>query len=340
MATRSMYRTEGRAAGDISLDSSPNPRRMVSYVLPVFNEQDGLRLFHQRLTAGTELLSRFDFEFVYVNDGSADDSLTVLRELAETDPRVSVVDLSRNFGHQMAITAGIDHAAGDAVIVMDTDLQDPPEVSIDLIAEWERGADIVYAQRRTRKDPTVKRLTAHLYYRLLRRFADVDIPVDTGDFRLMDRRAADVLRRARESNRFVRGLVSWMGFKQTAVPFDRDARVSGQTNYPMSKMIGLAVDGITSFSAAPLRIITRLGFCTVVMSTLGILYAMTMRVFFPQVSVPGWTLLMVVMWFLGGVQMLSLGVIGEYVGRIYKQTQDRPLYVVQDVIAGRREQGR
>ncbi|WP_327089384.1 glycosyltransferase family 2 protein [Nonomuraea sp. NBC_01738] len=330
MSTNSEVRT-GRAATGIG--SKP----LVSYVLPVFNEQHGLHRFHVRLVASTERLSRFDFEFVYVNDGSADGSLRVLRELAAEDPRITVVNLSRNFGHQLAITAGIDHAGGDAVIVMDTDLQDPPEVSIDLIAEWERGTDIVYAQRRTRDDKAFKRLSAHLYYRLLRRFADVDIPVDTGDFRLMDRRAADVLRRTRESNRFVRGLVSWMGFTQKAVPFDRDARSHGQTGYPMAKMIGLAVDGITSFSATPLRIITRLGFCTVVLSMLGIFYATAVRVFLPQVSVPGWTLLMVVMWFLGGIQMLSLGVIGEYVGRIYKQSQNRPLYVVQDVIDGRRE---
>ncbi|WP_214325862.1 glycosyltransferase family 2 protein [Nonomuraea sediminis] len=328
------------ASNEIRVDTratSTKPRQLISYVLPVFNEQDGLRLFHERLTASTDLLSRFDFEYVYVNDGSADGSLNVLHELARADERITVIDLSRNFGHQMAITAGIDHAVGDAIIVMDTDLQDPPEVSIDLIAEWESGSDIIYAQRRTRKDTLFKRLSAHLYYRLLRRFADVDIPVDTGDFRLMDRKAADVLRQSRESNRFVRGLVSWMGFKQKAVPFDRDARVAGKTNYPMAKMIGLALDGILSFSAVPLRIITRLGFLTVVLSTLGILYAVTMRVFFPQVSVPGWTLLMVVMWFLGGIQMLSLGVIGEYVGRMYKQTQDRPLYIVQDVIAGCRE---
>ncbi|SFO94416.1 dolichol-phosphate mannosyltransferase [Geodermatophilus dictyosporus] len=312
--------------------SEPERRRLVSYVLPVYNEAGGIQTFQDRLLAASQTRPDLDFEFIYVNDGSRDGSLQILERIAESCPLVRVVDLSRNFGHQMAITAGLDHARGDAVIVMDTDLQDPPEVSMELIAAWESGAQIVYAQRRSRKDTPMKRFTAHAYYRLLHRFADVDIPVDTGDFRLMDRATTDVLRAHRERNRFVRGLVASLGYKQVAVPFDRDERTSGQTNYPMSKMLRLAADGVTSFSTVPLKMITRLGVATVVLALLGIVYAIGLRLFFPDVSVPGWTLLMIMVLFLGGVQMLSLGVIGSYVGRIYTEVQGRPLYMVQKVV--------
>lgn len=306
--------------------------KLISYVLPVYNEFDGIRIFHERLTAATGTRPEFEYEFVYVNDGSKDDSLTILRELAEKDHRVRVVDFSRNFGHQMAITAGLDHTGGDAVIIMDTDLQDPPHVSLELVDAWLAGGEIVYAQRRTRKDTPFKRFTARSFYRILRRLADVDIPVDTGDFRLMDRCAADRLRQYRERSRFIRGIVASMGFRQVAVQFDRDERIAGETNYPMSKMVRLAVDGVTSFSTMPLKYITRIGFLTVALSFVGIVYALVMKLFFPAITVSGWTLLMIVVLFLGGVQMLSLGVIGSYVGRIYRESQRRPLYIVRDVI--------
>ncbi|MCW2683594.1 MAG: glycosyl transferase, group 2 family protein [Blastococcus sp.] len=312
--------------------TAPVERRLVSYVLPVYNEADGIGTFHGRLLQATLKRPDLDFEFVYVNDGSRDASLEILERIAASCPQVRVVNFSRNYGHQMAITAGLDYAGGDAVIVMDTDLQDPPEVSIQLIEAWESGAQIVYAQRRTRKDTAMKRFTAHAYYRLLRRFADVDIPVDTGDFRLMDRATTDLLRAHRERNRFVRGLVASLGFKQAAVPFDRDERTSGETNYPLSKMLRLAADGVTSFSTVPLKMITRLGVATVVLAILGIVYAVGLRLFLPDVSVPGWTLLMIMVLFLGGVQMLSLGVIGSYVGRIYTEVQARPLYIVEKVV--------
>ena len=330
MVTPSLDRVPAEHRQDGS--SAAADGRVVSYVLPVYNEAGGIRAFHERLTAATRERPDLSFEFVYVNDGSLDGSLAILRELAASDPAVKVLDFSRNFGHQMAITAGLDHARGDAVIVMDTDLQDPPAVSLELIAAWEGGGEVVYAQRRTRKDGAFKRCTAHAYYRLLRRFADVDIPVDTGDFRLLDRKAADQLRNHRERNRFVRGLVASMGFQQVAVPFDRDERTSGATNYPLPKMLRLAADGVTSFSTIPLKMITRLGFATVVLALLGIVYAIALRIFLPQISVPGWTLLMIMVLFLGGVQILSLGVIGSYVGRIYTQVQARPLYIVRDVV--------
>ncbi|WP_243790881.1 glycosyltransferase family 2 protein [Saccharopolyspora gloriosae] len=310
---------------------------LISYVLPVFNEQDGIRRFHRELTAAINTRPDFEYEFVYVNDGSADDSLAMLRKLAEADPRVRVLDFARNFGHQIAITAGLDHAEGDAVIVMDTDLQDPPSVSVEMIDAWANGAEIVSARRRTRRDTRFKRLTAHAYYRLLHNLAEVDIPVDTGDFRLLDRRAAEELRGFRERSRFIRGMVASMGFQQAEVLFDREERAAGETKYPLRKMVRLAADGVTGFSTAPLKLITRIGFLSLALAALGILYAVAMRVFLPQVTVSGWTMLMVVMLFLGGVQMLSLGVIGSYVGRIYDEVRQRPLYIVRKVF--RHDQG-
>jgi dolichol-phosphate mannosyltransferase len=316
-------------------EQQPVRRPLVSYVLPVYNEQDGITAFHTELTAALAERPEFDYELVYVNDGSADASLGILKDLAKNDERVRVVDFARNFGHQIAITAGLDLAEGDAVIVMDTDLQDPPRVSLELVDAWRAGAEIVHARRRTRQDTAFKRATAHLYYRTLRASTEVDIPLDTGDFRLLDRRVADELRRYRERSRFVRGIVASMGFRQTEVAFDRDERFAGETKYPLRKMARLAVDGMTSFSTAPLKMITRLGFVVLALSLVGIVYALAMKFFRPEITVSGWTMLMCVVLFLGGTQMLSLGVLGSYIGRIYSEAQGRPLYLVREVIGGR-----
>ncbi|GAA2534891.1 MULTISPECIES: glycosyltransferase family 2 protein [Streptomyces] len=310
----------------------PAEKALVSYVLPVFNEQDGIRRFHDELVAAIRTRPELSFELVYVNDGSADASLEILRDLAKNDPRVRVVDFARNFGHQMAITAGLDEARGDAVIVMDTDLQDPPRVSLQLIDAWRDGAEIVHARRRSRRDTLFKRATAAAYYRVLRACTEVDIPLDTGDFRLLDRRVADELRRYRERSRFVRGIVASMGFVQAEVHFDRDERFAGETKYPLRKMARLAVDGVTGFSTVPLKLITRLGFVVLTLSFAGIVYALAMKVFRPDITVSGWTMLMVVVLFLGGVQMLSLGVLGSYIGRTYSEAQGRPLYIVRQVV--------
>lgn len=309
-------------------------RSLVSYVLPVYNEEDGIRAFHAELVTALGGRPELDFELVYVNDGSGDGSLTILKDLAKNDERVRVVDFARNFGHQIAITAGLDVARGDAVIVMDTDLQDPPRVSLELVDAWREGAEIVHARRRSRQDTAFKRATAHLYYRVLRSSTDVDIPLDTGDFRLLDRRVADELRKYRERSRFVRGIVASMGYRQAEVAFDRDERFAGETKYPLRKMARLAIDGMTSFSTAPLKMITRLGFMVLALSLLGIVYALAMKFFRPDITVSGWTMMMCVVLFLGGTQMLSLGVIGAYVGRIYSEAQGRPLYLVRDVIGG------
>ncbi|MFE7933513.1 glycosyltransferase family 2 protein [Streptomyces sp. NPDC057456] len=306
---------------------------LVSYVLPVFNEQDGIRHFHEELVAALSERPEYTYELVYVDDGSADGTSLILEDIAKNDRRVRVVDFARNFGHQMAITAGIDEARGDAVIVMDTDLQDPPKVSLRLIDAWRDGAEIVHARRRSRQDTLFKRATAHAYYRVLRSSTDVDIPLDTGDFRLMDRRAADELRRFRERSRFVRGMVASMGFRQSEVHFDRDERFAGETKYPLRKMARLAIDGLTGFSTAPLRMITKLGFAVLAFSLIGICYALGMKLLRPEITVSGWTMLMVVVLFMGGVQMLSLGVLGSYIGRTYNEVQGRPLYTVRQVIS-------
>ncbi|MGW7254171.1 glycosyltransferase family 2 protein [Streptomyces sp. NPDC054834] len=315
---------------------APVRRPRISYVLPVYNEQDGIAAFHAELTGALDGRPEIDFELVYVNDGSSDGSLALLKDLAAKDGRVRVVDFARNFGHQIAITAGLDVATGDAVIVMDTDLQDPPRVSLELVDAWREGAEIVHARRRSRQDTAFKRATAHLYYRVLRASTEVDIPLDTGDFRLLDRRVADELRKYRERSRFVRGIVASMGYRQTEVAFDRDERFAGETKYPLRKMARLAIDGVTSFSTAPLKMITRLGFTVLALSLAGIVYAVAMKFFRPDITVSGWTMLMCVVLFLGGVQMLSLGVIGTYIGRIYSEAQGRPLYLVREVIGGSR----
>ncbi|MFI6338551.1 glycosyltransferase family 2 protein [Streptomyces sp. NPDC050535] len=319
-------------------DPEPAKRPLISYVLPVYNEEDGIAAFHTELIAAIESRPELDFELLYVNDGSADRSLAILKVLSRNDERVQVVDFARNFGHQVAITAGLDLARGDAVIVMDTDLQDPPRVSLELVDAWREGAEIVHARRRSRQDTAFKRATAHLYYRVLRSSTEVDIPLDTGDFRLLDGRVAGELRRYRERSRFVRGIVASMGYRQTTVAFDRDERFAGETKYPLRKMVRLATDGMTSFSTTPLKMITRLGFVVLVLSLIGIVYTLAMKFLRPEITVSGWTMLMVVVLFLGGTQMLSLGVLGSYIGRIYSEAQGRPLYLVREVIGGRADE--
>lgn len=285
--------------------------------------------FHQTLHAATqELAERYDLQFVYVDDGSRDDSLLRLTELRQSDPRVVVLGLSRNFGHQKAVTAGLDAVDADAVIIMDTDLQDPPRVCLELVSRWEDGAEVVYAQRRSREDSLFKKVTADLYYRTLERVASIEIPRNTGDFRLLDRKVVQELRRYREHNRFLRGLVSYVGFRQEAVTFDRDARYAGRTGYPLKKMLQFAGDGIFGFSTVPLLLISRVGFLFSVLSLLGICYTLAIRLFRPEDSVPGWAFLAIALFLIGGIQITMLGILGSYLGRIYTEVQGRPLYSV------------
>jgi dolichol-phosphate mannosyltransferase len=316
-------------------------RRLVAYVLPVHDEEAGLPAFHDALVTATNKRPDLDFEFVYVDDGSRDASLDLLLELRSTDERVTVISLARNFGHQIAVTAGLDAAAGrDAVIIMDTDLQDPPEVSLQLIETWESGVEVAYAQRRTRRDSAFKRGTAFGFYWLLTRLASVEIPRNVGDFRLMDRKVVAEVIRYREHDRFLRGIVAHVGFRQEAVPFDRDPRYAGSSSYPLRTMLKLAADGILGFSTFPLRLISRLGMLISLLSVLGALFVVYVRLFMPEKAVPGWAFITVGMFLLGGIQLLMMGVIGSYLGRVYVETQDRPLYSLALMARGRDEERR
>ncbi|WP_232679700.1 glycosyltransferase family 2 protein [Nocardioides sp. R-C-SC26] len=313
-------------------------RRRIAFVLPVYDEVESLTAFHAALTTAIAERPDLEFELVYVDDGSRDGSLDLLLELREADDRVAVLGLSRNCGHQIAVTAGLGAVgAADAVVVMDTDLQDPPAVALELIARWEQGADVVYAQRRTRRDSRFKRTTAWGFYRLLSRVASIEIPRNVGDFRLMDRRVVAEVGRYREHDRFLRGIVAHVGFRQEAVLYDREHRHAGRTKYPLRSMVALASAGIVGFSTAPLRWISRLGFAISFMAVLVAAYVLYVRVFNPEDAVPGWAFLGVGMFLLGGIQLIMMGVIGTYLGRVYTATQNRPLYSIALVARGSAE---
>ncbi len=273
----------------------------------------------------------YSYEIIFVNDGSHDDSLEKLISLQKSDKRVTIINFSRNFGHQIAVTAALDHSHGDAVIIMDSDMQDPPHVSFDLIKKWEQGYDVVYAQRKTRKDSYFKKITADIFYRTLQKLADIDIPRNTGDFRLMDRVVVNELNKFREHNRFLRGMVSYIGFKQIAVQFDRDERHAGETGYPLKKMLKFAADGILGFSSAPLNFINKVGYFISFLSFSGILYAVAMRILVPEITVPGWTFIVIAILFIGGAQLIMLGILGSYLGRVYTESQGRPLYIIKTI---------
>ncbi|GAC1349060.1 MAG: glycosyltransferase family 2 protein [Vulcanimicrobiaceae bacterium] len=304
---------------------------LISIVVPLYNEEGNVAELLRRITAIMQRACRTDaYEIVAVNDGSRDGTLGALRRAQAIEPQLVVVDLSRNFGHQIAATAGLDTARGDAVVLMDGDLQDPPELIEAFLAKWRDGYDVVYATRKSRKGESFFKLqTAKLFYRTIRRLTNVSIPVDTGDFRLMSRRVVDALGQTREKHRFLRGLVSWVGYKQTGVEYERDARTSGETKYPLSKMIKFAIDGITSFSEIPLRFATYLGF---IVSIVAFLYAAVVLVLkLLGLNEPGYTSMMSVILFLGGVQLVTIGIAGEYLGRIYDQVKSRPLYLLSSV---------
>ncbi|MGD9959890.1 glycosyltransferase family 2 protein [Nocardioides sp.] len=311
----------------MTTDPPEDRRRKVTYVLPVFNEAAGIEAFHAELLRACDKRCDLDWEFIYVDDGSRDESLANLLALRADDRRVTVLSLSRNFGHQIAVTCGLDLAAdADAVIVMDTDLQDPPLVSIEMIEVWEGGADVVYGQRRSRRDTALKRATAFGFYWVLERLASVEIPRNVGDFRLMDARVVAEVVRYRERDRFLRGIVAHVGFRQEALLFDRDERHAGTSGYPWRSMVNFAAAGILGFSTVPLKLISRLGFVISLLSVLLGLYALGVRLFRPQDAVPGWAFLGVGMFLMGGLQLIMMGVIGSYLGRVYVEAQDRPLY--------------
>jgi polyisoprenyl-phosphate glycosyltransferase len=301
-----------------------------SIVAPVYNEEETLTHFYERVVAVMEGLGE-PFELVLVNDGSCDGSWRIMHELHEKDTRVRVVDFSRNFGHQIAISAGLDHARGRAVIIIDSDLQDPPEVIPQLIARWKGGAEVVYAQRAKRAGETrFKLLTAAAFYRLIARTVSFEIPRDTGDFRLLDRRVVNTVVTMREHHRFMRGLSVWVGFRQEAVMYNRQERFAGTTKYPLRKMIRFSIDAITSFSYLPLQLATTFGFVLACLSFIGIIIAASVRLFTGGIVGQGTTISVVL--FLGGIQLIFLGIIGEYLGRIYDEVRARPLYVVREVL--------
>ena len=288
-----------------------------------------LPALYDRLTRVMEGLVE-PYEIIFVNDGSQDDSTLLLRDFQARDERVKFLSFSRNFGHQIAITAGLDYSSGQAAVVMDADLQDPPEVIPRLIEQWRKGYDIVFAVRAKRQgEGLFKRATAAIFYRLFRRMTATEIPLDAGDFRLMSRRAVDALQSIRERNRFIRGLAGWIGFRQTSVTYVRDVRQAGETKYPLKKMLRFALNGLMSFSLVPLQLASYLGFLISSIGFFYIVYAIGLKLFTDRV-VLGWTSVMVAVLFLGGVQLISLGIIGEYIGRIYEEVKQRPLYVVDE----------
>ncbi|HEX8476451.1 MAG TPA: glycosyltransferase family 2 protein [Pyrinomonadaceae bacterium] len=302
----------------------------VSVVVPCYNEGLVIRETHRRLVEVLESLEGARFEIVYVDDGSRDETARALGELQAGDERVRVLLLSRNFGHQIAVTAGLEHASGDAVVIIDADLQDPPEVIAEMYAHWREGSQVAYGVRTDRAGETAFKLwTAKMFYRLINRLSGIEMPLDTGDFRLMDRSVVEALLAMPERDRYLRGMVSWVGFRQTPVYYKRAPRFAGASKYPLLKMLRFATDGVISFSFTPLRLATWMGFVALAMAFGGIVYAVLLRLYTHD-WVRGWASLFVAVLFMGGVQLVSLGIIGEYIGRIYGEVKQRPLYFVRE----------
>lgn len=299
----------------------------ISIVVPVYNEEKSIRLMYDRLLASISKISS-NFEIIYVNDGSRDNSFLELVKLSKEDERVKYINFSRNFGHQIAVTAGLDKSKGDAVVIIDGDLQDPPEVIPEMYAKHKEGFEVVYGQRLKRKGESFfKKITAKYFYRILKKITSVNIPVDTGDFRLIDRKIVNDLKNMPEQNKFLRGQIAWLGYRQTSVFFERDERKFGETGYPFSKMLKFALDGITGFSDVPLQFVTKTGIFISFISFLVILYAIFSH-FILERTITGWTSLIISSMFIGGVQLISIGIIGEYINRINKNVQNRPLYII------------
>ncbi len=314
----------------VSLPRVGESRQSLSVVVPCFNEEACLHDLYARISKTAAAVVGDDYEIVLVNDGSHDGTLSVMRELADRDPRLVVVNLSRNYGHQLALTAGLTICRGARILIIDADLQDPPELLVQMMAIMDKGSDVVYGQRRYRAGETVfKRASATLFYRLLRKLADIDIPADSGDFRLISRRALDVLIAMPERFRFTRGLVSWIGLRQEPILYDRDPRHAGVTGYSLRKMTRFALDAITSFSVMPLRIASFCGVFTAFCSLVALCY--TIGSWLLGAAVPGWTSLITVVLILSSVQLLVLGVIGEYLGRLYIESKHRPLFVIESI---------
>lgn len=302
----------------------------ISIVVPVYNEEEVIRESYKRLKSVMDE-NGYLYELIFINDGSRDDTFSILQKIAKKDPICKVVGFSRNFGHQVAVSAGLDYSSGDAVVIIDGDLQDPPEVIPEMIEKWQEGYDVVYGKRKKRQGETVfKRLTAFMFYRFLRSMSGQPIPLDTGDFRLMDRRVVEVIKSMPEKDRFLRGMVSWVGFKQTPVEFVRQERFAGETKYPLKAMVKLAGDGITSFSAKPIKIATKVGIFITICSTIYFIVSLCLVLFASSMDPINIALAGIFM--LNGLLFIAIGLIGTYVGRIYEEAKNRPLYIVRDTL--------
>ncbi len=304
--------------------------KKISILIPAYNEQEVLEHLYQRLGTLANDNKKYQFEFLFVNDGSRDKTIGIIKEYAESDDRVAYVDLSRNFGKEIAMLAGLDHVTGDATVIIDADLQDPPELIPEMIKYWEQGYDDVYAKRNNRQGESwLKKASSKLYYRILQKATHITIQQDTGDFRLLDRRAVDALTQIRESQRYTKGMFSWIGYKKKEITYDRDPRAAGETKWNYGKLINFAIDGLTSFTTAPLRVSSLLGIIVSGIAFIFIVLLVIRTILFGD-PVGGYPSLMAVVLFLGGLQLLSLGIIGEYIGRIFNETKNRPLYFIEE----------
>ena len=305
----------------------------VSVVIPMYYEEEVAEECYKRVKNVLTSLKDYEHEILFVNDGSKDKTLEILESIAEKDKQVKVISFSRNFGHQCAVTAGLQYVTGDAIVVIDADLQDPPELIPDMLTLWKQGNEVIYAKRKTREgESKFKLLTAKMFYRILNGLSDVEIPADTGDFRLVDRKVVDVINSMPEHNKFLRGLFSWIGFKQQPFEYERKERFAGKTKYPLKKMLKLASDGIISFSTKPLKIVGGLGIITIIISVLLLLYSVISYIFNLNQLTPGWTSIMVAITLFSGVQLLSIWIISEYLARIYDESKKRPQYIISKTI--------
>ncbi|MBD2208900.1 glycosyltransferase family 2 protein [Nostoc linckia FACHB-104] len=302
-----------------------------SFIVPIYNEEDNIEEMYRRIS---QVMNRMDgdVELCLVNDGSRDRSLQMMRDLHQKDPRVVYLSLARNFGHQIAVTAGLNFVRGQVVVILDADLQDPPELIPDMVEKWRQGYQIVYAQRiQRRKEGWFKRFTAYAFYRILKQLADVDIPTDTGDFCLLDRKVVDLLNSMPERNRYIRGLRAWVGFNQIAIKFERDPRFAGDVKYTFRKSLALAINGLVSFSKVPLRLSTYMGFLAALVSLFMSVMVLYWRLVEPHSPLTGMAIILMAIFFLGAVQLFSIGILGEYIGRIYEEVKERPLYTLAEV---------
>ena len=307
--------------------------KKISVVIPMYFEEEVAMECYNRTENVLKKLEQFDYEIIFVNDGSKDRTLEILEEIAKNDLKVKVISLSRNFGHQAAVTAGLKFTTGDAVVIMDADMQDPPEVIEEMVSLWEKGNDVIYAKRKTRKGETAFKLfTAKMFYKVLNGLSDVEIPKDTGDFRLADRKVIDVINLLPEHNKFLRGLFSWVGFKQTPLEYERKERFAGKTKYPLKKMLKLASDGIMGFSTKPLKLVGGLGIFTILLSILILIYSIVSYIFNLNNLTAGWTSIMVAITLFSGVQLVSIWIIAEYIARIYDEAKNRPEYIIEKKI--------